>query len=164
MKKLVKLMMSVLLVTISALVMTGCNPKIDGARFLITKAIIKVDYTAGKDTKEDKSDDIFDVSLSLTMTVNNTQNIEILVEKDKFAFSENYETFYFYDGIIVSGTGVNSGIAAPSPEGSTVVSWFKFELTFGGGYTDAQLEQLRSSLTMSYKGTKLNLPLVIQGK
>ena len=162
MKKFLKLMLCVLLVSVSAFVMTGCNDKIDGARFLITKAMLKGEYTAGKDTAENKDDDVFNVTLSLTMTVNNTQNVEILVEKSHFAFTKTYETFYFYDGVIVSGTGVDSGEASPSPEGTTVVSWFKLEVNFGGGFTDAELEGFRSGLKLTYKGTNLNLPIAIQ--
>ena len=158
MNKTSKILPLALLTVFGASLLSSCNDKIDGARFLVTKCIMDATSTDDKETEDDRTDDIFTIELSITISVNNTQDLEIEVLSSEFSFSTPPVTYKMTD---VVGNTKTSIVAGASTDGSTRVSWVKLESDFGQGFTYSEAQSLRNGLKLTYKGTDLNLPMAI---
>ena len=141
---------------------TGCNKKIDGARFIVTKSIIKAVSTDANDTSETKEDDLFTVSLAITMTVNiGDPTVSIIVDETLFKFSKSLVSYYMTD---LTGNK-KSTIECKGPEADdlkTVVTWVKLEVNVGADITYDNVRKIQSELKLEYKGTNLYLPTAVQ--
>ena len=160
MKKIPRLMLCLMLVSISVFVMTGCGIKIDGGKFLIDYIRIHGKFTAGENTTDDTTDDLFTVSMSVHLKVTNSRNNEIVVEKNKMVFSTKYESFIMNETLI-GNTDNESITVRASSDGQPVIVWIKFELSLGTGVTNEEIEKLRDTLSIFYKGNSFKLPLIL---